>query len=347
MLTAEQAAFLREELEKAKNPLFIYDDDADGLCSYLLLYRKFGKGRGFILKTAPKLDLRLAQKILEYNPDSIFVLDVPIIEQEFLDTVKRPVFWLDHHQPLKREHVHYFNPRLTDVNAYVPTSRMAYQVTGDVEGNPTDLWIAMAGCLADWYMPDFAEVFVSKYPHYLAEKKDLTDALYVQQMGKVVKMFFFLLKGKSQDVHKSLKVLTRIGSPDEIFTQETAQGKFLWKRFEDINRRYESLLNEAKKKVTKSKLVLFYYTEQQWSFTANLANELTATYPDKVIVIARNKSGEYKSSLRAQFAILPAVEKALEGVQGYGGGHANACGAVIKEKDWERFLEHFKNELKE
>lgn len=303
------------------------------------------EGKGFILKTAPKLDSRFVQKISEYNADKIFVLDVPIIEQEFIDGVKKPIFWIDHHQPLSREHVHYFNPRLTDINAYVPTTRMAYQITGDVAGNAADLWIAMAGCLADWYMPNFAEEFAEKYPSYLPEKKDLADALYFQSVGKLVKMFFFLLKGKSQDVHKSLKVLMRIGQPDEIFKQETAQGKFLWKRFVDINKRYESLLKEAKKKVTKNKLVLFYYTEQQWSFTANLANELTATYPDKVIIIARNKSGEYKSSLRAQFAILPAVEKALEGVRGYGGGHANACGAVIKEEDWERFLENFKREI--
>ncbi len=347
MLTDEQAKFLHDELMSAQNPLFIHDDDADGLCSYLLLFRKCGKGRGFILKTAPKLDMRLAAKIIELNPDKIFVLDVPIVEQEFLDAVMRPVFWIDHHQPLQREHVYYYNPRLTDVNAYVPTSRMAYQVTGGIEGNLKDLWIAMAGCLADWYMPDFAEEFAVRYTSYLAEKKDLTDALYHNQVGLLVKMFFFLLKGKSQDVHKSLKVLTRIENPDEIFKQESAQGKFLWKRFEDINKRYESLLKEAKKHVTKSKLLLFYYTEQQWSFTANLANELTATYPDKVVIIARNKSGEYKSSLRAQFPILPAIEKALVGVSGYGGGHQNACGAVIKEEDWERFLENFKRELKE
>ncbi len=345
MLSVEQIRFLREELETAKNPLFIHDDDADGLCSFLLLYRFKKLGRGLALKTAPKLDHRLVNKVLEINPDKIFVLDVPIVEQEFIDAVMRPIFWIDHHQPLKREHIHYFNPRIADANAYVPTSRMAYQVTGDVAGNPLDLWIATSGCIADWYMPDFIDSFVLKYPTYLSEKKDLTDAMYYQKLGKLVKMFFFLLKGKSQDVHKSIKILMRLESPDEVFLQTTAQGNFLWKRFEMLDHKYEGLLKLAKKEVTKSKLVLFYYTETEWSFTANLANELMALYPQKVIIIARKKSGEYKSSLRAQFPILSAVEKALEGVQGYGGGHQNACGAVIKEEDWEKFLGQFKSQV--
>ncbi|OGF91569.1 hypothetical protein A3H04_02950 [Candidatus Giovannonibacteria bacterium RIFCSPLOWO2_12_FULL_43_11c] len=92
--------------------------------------------------------------------------------------------------------------------------------------------------------------------------------------------------------------------------------------------------------------MLFTYTSAQWSFTTNIANELAATYPKKVIIIARKKSGEMKASIRAQFRIVDALERALVGVSGYGGGHPNACGAVIKEEDWDRFVDRFKEELK-
>ena len=343
MLNDKEINLLREELASAENPLFIFDDDGDGFCSFLLLYRMHHKGKGFVLKTSPKLDMRLAVKVQEYNPDKIFVLDVPIIDQEFVEQVKKPIFWIDHHQPAPVQGVYYFNPRSKENNAYVPTTRMAYQVSGNEE----DVWIAMAGCLADWYLPDFTDKFIEKYPEWLTEKKDLVDALYKQPAGLLVKMFFFLLKGPSNDVHKAIKILTRIISPAEIFKQESAQGKFLFKRFTDVNRRYESLLKEAKKTVTRRRIVLFYYTENQWSFTANLANELTALYQDKVIIIARRKSGEYKCSLRAQVPILKEVQASLVGVNGYGGGHENACGAVIKEEDWDRFLEMFKEQIKE
>jgi single-stranded DNA-specific DHH superfamily exonuclease len=342
MLNSLQAAFIRDELMTAKNPLFIHDDDPDGLCSFLLLYRQRKEGKGAILNSAPKLDERFLRKVEEVNPDKIFVLDIPIVEQEFIDKVNRPIFWLDHHQPLERHNIHYFNPRIKDPHAYYPTTAMAYQITQ----NPEDLWIAMVGCLADWYLPNFVEQFKEKYPDLLQETGDLTKLVYHQPIGQLVKLFFFILKGPTQDVRKSIKILTRIQSPEEITKQETAQGKFLWKRFKQINHHYEILLKEAKKQVNRSNILLFFYLDNQWSFTPNLANELTSLYPKKVIVIGRKKSGSVKCSLRAQFPILESVEKALIGIEGYGGGHYNACGAVVKEDDWDRFFDNFKRELK-
>ncbi|MDP3733656.1 MAG: DHH family phosphoesterase, partial [Nanoarchaeota archaeon] len=323
MLTDKDVALLRQELQTAKNPLFIHDDDADGLASFLLLYRIHREGRGISPKTG-KLDKNFIHKVEEINPDKIFVLDIPVMDQEFVDGVKRPIFWIDHHQPLERQKVHYFNPRLKDPDAYIPTTRMAWQVSE----NPDDLWIATLGCLADWHLPDFISEFIQKHPHLLPKKKDLTDAVYKQPVGKLVKMFFFLLKGPTSEVRKSIKILTRIKTPEEIINQETAAGKFLWRRFVSINQRYEKLLLDAKKYVTNDKIFLYFYGENEWSFTANLANELTQLYPEKVIIICRRKDGEMKCSFRAHFPIVELLQKALQGVKGFGGGHPVACGAV-------------------
>lgn len=343
MLTPKQIDFLREELKTAKNPLFIHDDDADGLCAFQLLYRIHHEGKGIPLKTSSKLDTRLIRKVQEINPDKIFVLDIPIVEQDFIDKVNVPIFWIDHHPPLQRNKVHYFNPRIADPDAYIPTTRMAWQISQ----NPDDLWIAAAGCLADYHLPDFMDEFSAKYPELVPDKKaDLPSLIFKSPLTPIIKFFFFIQKGPNMDVHKSLKILTKIKSPGEIFNQETSAGKFLYKRFVYINQKYEALLEQAMKKVTSSKLFLFYYSEDQWSFTANLANELTALYPQKIIVIARKKSGEMKCSLRAQTPILEPLQKALEGINGYGGGHPNACGAMVKEEDWERFLENFRREVK-
>ncbi len=342
MLTPKQIDLLREELKTAKNPLFIHDDDADGLCAFQLLYRIHREGKGIPLKTSSKLDTRLLRKVQEINPDKIFVLDIPIVEQEFIDKVKVPLFWIDHHPPLERNKVHYFNPRIADPEAYVPTTRMAWQISQ----NPDDLWIAVAGCLADYSLPDLMDEFSVRYPELVPEKKaDLPALIFKSPLTPIIKFFFFIQKGPNIDVHKSLKVLTKIKSPGEIFSQETSAGKFLYKRFVYINQKYEVLLEQAKKSDTAGKLFLFYYSEDQWSFTANLANELTALYPQKIIIIARKKSGEMKCSLRAQTPILEPLQKALEGINGYGGGHPNACGAMVKEEDWERFLENFRKEV--
>jgi len=342
MLTTAQIALLQEELRTAKNPLFLYDSDADGLCSFLLLYRINREGKGIRVTAGSKIDGHFVRKVEEINPDKIFVLDIHVIDQEFVDAVKVPVFWIDHHQPQEIKNVHYFNPRIKDPDAYVPTSRMAYQVSQD----EADMWIATAGCLADWYMPDFIDSFIERYPELLPEKSDLATALYKNPVGKLVKLFFFLQKGPSPDVRKSINILSKIKSPFEIFHQENAPGRFLHKRFEKVDAKYEEVLAQAKKKITKSRLILFTYNSTQWSFTANIANELSALYPKKVIIIAREKSGSMKCSMRAQHPIAGALEKALVGIEGYGGGHPHACGAVIKEEDWLRFLENFKEELK-
>lgn len=343
MLTPPQVAFVQEELKTAKNPLFFYDDDGDGLCAFLLLWRIHKLGKGVMVKSSPKLDMAFFRKVEEYNPDKILVLDIPLGDQEFVDKANRPIFWIDHHQPLDLKKVHYYNPRIKDPEAYIPTTRMAWQISQD----PNDLWIAMTGCLYDWHMPDFASEFVQKYPELMPEECDLSTAVYQHPVGKLVRIFSFLLKGSSSDVSKSIKILTRINTPHEILLQESASGRYLYKRFEKINQKYEPLIEEAKKKAGRGKLLLFYYTEQQWSFTSDLANELINLHPQKVVIIARKKSGEMKCSLRGKTPIADVLEKALVGINGYGGGHPNACGAVIKEEDWERFLENFKRELKE
>jgi len=342
MLTPKQIKFLQEELQTAKNPLFFYDSDGDGLASFLVLYRINKEGKGYRVATSSKVDMRLMRKVEELNPDKIFILDMPLLDQEFVDKVKRPIFWIDHHEPQQIKNVHYFNPRIENPDAYIPTTRMAYQISDREE----DLWIATAGCLADWYMPDFIDKFIEKYPYLLEKKEDLATTLFKRPVGKLIKLLFFLQKGPSSEVRKSIQVLMKIKSPDEIFKQKTPAGRFLYNRFEKINQKYEEVLKEAKKEISRSKFIIYTYTSTQSSFTTNLANELAALYPKKVIIIARQKSGEMKCSLRAQVPIIDHLKKALNGVNGRGGGHPNACGAVIDEQDWQQFLKNFKRELK-
>jgi single-stranded DNA-specific DHH superfamily exonuclease len=344
MLTEKEIKELREELANSKNPLFFYDDDPDGVCSFVLLYKIHREGKGIIVKSAPKLDCRLFHKVEENNPDKVFILDVPMVDQELVDKIKRPTFWIDHHGPFDVKGLKYYNPRIKDPSAYIPTTRMCYQISENKE----NLWIATVGCLSDWYLPDFIDKFAEMYPELLPDKETtLEEAVYKHPVGKLVKIFSFILKGPTSEVNKSVKILTRIKTPEEILNQETAQGKFIYRRYESINENYQALVKEARKSVTRSKLLLFNYSENKMSFTADLANELVNhLYPKKVVIIARKKSGEMKCSIRSKTPIRDALAKALEGVEGYGGGHENACGAVIKEESWDQFLKNFKREIK-
>lgn len=339
MLTKKDIKFIREQLKESKRPIFFYDDDPDGICSFLLLYNIYNKGRGILVNSVSYLDKQWVRKVDEYQPDKVFVLDIPVIKEDFSMAVKKPMFWIDHHKPIELSHVYYYNPRIKDPNAYIPTTMMAYQING----NPKNLWIATIGCLADWYFPNFIDQFIEKYPDLLSKKADLGKAVFIEPISELIKVFSFLLKGQQGEVRKNIKVLQKIESPYEILREETSQGTYLHKKFIQVNKEYSSLLKEGKKLYNKEDpLLVFKYSEKKWSFTSDLSNELSYLFQDKLIIVCRKKSGEYRCSIRAKRDILEIVQRSLEGLNGLGGGHSQACGVMIKENDWELFLQRLR-----
>jgi single-stranded DNA-specific DHH superfamily exonuclease len=342
-LTEKQVNQIREELLTCKKPLFFFHDDADGLCSFLLLYRFIREGRGVIVKTTPKIDERFLGRVEEYQPDKIFVVDIAIVEQEFIDQAKTKIVWIDHHTPLQRNNISYFNPRKENPNDNIPVSYLCYQVVQQ------DLWISMVGCIGDWYWPPTAEEFKEKYPDLLQkEVNDPETALFETKLGKLINIISFSLKGKTQQAMQCAKIMTRIKTPDEIMNKETPAGKFLYDKYEDISKEYQEMLKDALKHKPEGKILLYEYLHGNTSFTKDLANELLHRFPDNIIIIAREKSNEMKVSLRSKHMILPPiVEKALTGVEGYGGGHEHACGANIKKKDFEKFIESIREQVED
>tara|TARA_B100000315_G_C14061222_1_gene356315 strand:+ start:49 stop:492 length:444 start_codon:yes stop_codon:yes gene_type:complete len=145
---------------------------------------------------------------------------------------------------------------------------------------------------------------------------------------------------------KYIKVLTRIKDPYEVLNQTSAQGKFLYKRFQKIDRKYQELIKYGKKAVGKDRIVIYTYDTDKMSFSADLSNEMIYRFPDKIIFVGRKKEGFVKGSIRSgtKFNINPVLKSALVGVEGYGGGHDQACGFCVKEEDFNRFIANFKRE---
>lgn len=345
MLTPKEVAAVREELLSCSNPLFLYHDDPDGLASFLLCYRFVKEGRGLPVKAFPRIGVEpFARKAEEFSADKVFVLDVAMVDQEFIDAVNVPVVWVDHHVPLERDNVRYFNPQVRGVN--VPTPVLIWQVMGG--DRPQDLWLAVAGAVGDWHLPSFAEEFQQAYPELLPRTcATVEEALFDTTLGVLVKVFSFNLKGPMKDVLAAVKTLTRVDSPYEVLEQQTPGGKFLWKRFEKINRVYEEMLADALKVKPKQGLFVYTYEGDKLSLTKDLANELLYKLKT-VIIVGREKSGEVRCSLRSppDINIAAALEKALVGVEGYGGGHPQACGAAVKKEDFAPFLDALRKELK-
>ncbi len=347
LIPEERLNELHNELVTSARPVYFFDDDPDGLCSFLICYKTIKEGHGIIVKANPGLSTVLADKAKSYSPDKIFILDKAVIDQDFINELNRiPTVIVDHHKVLDLKHVNYFNPRKYDPSKQKPTTHWCYKAAR----NEDLLWLYAIGCIGDWFIPDNFDEIMKKYPDLVdAEFNDPGDVMFETKLGKLVKIFAFLLKGRTSDVKKAIKILTRIKSPYEILNQETAQGRFIYKRFAKLNDIYEEVLANAKASVKEDDVMLvFNYNSTTTSFTPELSNELLHMYPDKVTIIAREKDDKIRMSLRSgKHKIEPILQEVLKEVNGFGGGHEYACGAGIEKADFERFVERFRELVNE
>jgi len=340
MVPRKKIQEIREFLNNARKPLFFYDDDPDGLASYLLLKRKIKKGYGVALKSGPGNESLYVRKVKEYNPDIVFILDKPVVSQETLDKINKPIVWIDHHEPLKRNNVIYFNPLSYGEKDGISTSYWCYQVVEQ------DLWIALVGICGDWNVPiDLIKKFEHK--ELLGKPKEPGDILYNSKYGVLVNVFSFILKGRTSEVRKCVETLAKIESPIEILKQTTSKGNFIWKRYEKVGKEFNKLKRKAMETKADGKMFIFTYPSGTSSFTGILSNELMYRNKSKVVVVGRIKEEDVIMSVRSSTVkIRDKFKASVEKANGYGGGHEFACGGSVPVGDFHKFLEDFSNKFK-
>ncbi|MBI4148552.1 DHH family phosphoesterase [Candidatus Woesearchaeota archaeon] len=341
VLTQKERDEIKSALDTSARPFIYFHDDPDGLASYLLFMRYKKEGKGHAVKAVPHITDAFVQRVKDYDADHVFILDIALVDQEFIDGVGVPVTWIDHHGVQDMQRIHYYNPRKS-IGQNIPTPYMCYEVVQQ------DLWLATVGCIGDWHLPDFAEEFRTQYPDLLPSSiKTVEEALFNSPIAKIVKLFSFNLKGATSEVNASIRTLEKINDINELIEGTSPQAKFVLKKYQRINQSYEELLARAKQAVTDDLLVIFTYQEDKLSLTKDLANEILYLNPKKVVILGRERMGEVRMSLRAaQYNIADALKNALIDVQGYGGGHEHACGAAVKQEDFPCFLENLRRELK-
>lgn len=345
MLPEQLYKELKDELDNCANPLFLYDDDPDGLCSFLQCIRYKKDGHGTFVKSVPRVGEQFLRYIEKYNPDKLFILDMPEVVEEFFDKVKIPIVWVDHHKHnYQPSHVKSFNPHDHEIDENNTST------TGIIYGAlKQDLWIASVGAIGDWTIPYYIKEFCEKYPDLLS--KDVTsppEALFDSEFSKVINIFSMLLKGDTKTVKNCIKKLAKIKNPYDLINGDSEEAKYILRKTKKTIEDYESLLARALETKDEDGIIVFIYDANKNSFSKEVSNYLQYKNPDKVIIVGRNKSGEYKLSIRAQKqSINPILDKALIGIDGYGGGHEHACGACINEHHFETFITNLKQGFKE
>ena len=345
-LSKEENEIILALLDSSVRPLFFFHDDPDGLASFLLFYRYKGDGRGVVVKSTPRVDGKFLKIVKDYCPDRIFILDIALIDQEFIDQAGTDIVMIDHHEPISMHAIKYFNPRLKQPDRNIPCSLLCHDVIPKAN-REMDEWIAMVGSVGDWHLPMFSEDFAKRYPMLLPEKIiNPAEALFNTRLGELILIFSFILKGKTKDIHQSIKYISRVKDPEEILSQMTHEGTHVYKKARSNGKTYFELLQQALDLRSEDMIFEFIYKDDTTSFTKELSNILLFKNPGKIIIVGRKKSDEVKLSLRSDGIKLPKIlEHALGDVEGYGGGHEYACGACVKAQDYKKFLENIKKQV--
>jgi len=350
MLNPKQQNEIREHLEKSQNPLFFYDNDADGLCSFLILRRFIGRGKGIAVRSYPELNEGYAKKVLELKADYVFILDKPLISRDFVEEIDKigiPIVWIDHHDIEKADFSEFsnfysYNPSKNKgkEKSDEPVTYHIYKMTGRKE----DLWLAIIGCISDHYLPDFAEDFAKKYSEYWTNGiLGPFDAYYRSEIGRIARAFNFGLKDSTSNIVSMQKFLINAQGPQDVFS-ELIGNRALREKYKEIKKKYDSLIDRARKN-THGRLIFFEYGGEL-SVSSEIANELSYNFKEKYIAVAYTKGNLCNVSLRGKNVkkILGKVITKLENASG--GGHEDAVGARIKKEDLERFKALLEEEIK-
>src|SRR3989344_5099170 len=348
MLSEKQLIEIREHLEKAQHPLFFYDNDADGLCSYVILRKFIGRGKGVAVKSFPELNASYAKKAQELDADYVFVLDKPVVSREFVEELNKlglTMVWIDHHEiqsdinEKEFKHLFIYNPALSHGKdkSFEPVTYWSYKVSKKKE----DLWLVVVGCIYDHYLPEFVSEFKKEYPDFWGKVKDPFDAYFGTEIGRIARSLNFGLKDSVSNVVRLQNFLISCKNPRDVFAEESAN-YFFRKRYGDIKKKYDVLIDRAKTFV-KDKIIFFEYSGDL-SISSDLSNELLYRNPGKFIAVAYKNGNIANISLRGK-NVKKILEKILKEVSGTGGGHEDAVGARIKAEDLGKFKELLEKEI--
>ena len=340
MLTKKQIKEIKEHLEKAQNPLFFFDNDEDGLCSFLLLQRYCGKGKGVPIKTFPALKEDYFRKVTELNADYIFILDKPVVSEEFFKEADKhniPIVWIDHHPNEAKipKFVNYYNPLLNKKKTSEPVTALCYQISQRKQ----DKWLVVVGCIGDKFLADCYDDFKKEYPELAVDSNEPWEIYYNSQIGKIARILSFALKDRITNVISMLKYLMKAKTPYDVL-DENNKNQLMHKRFQELEKKYLKLISEAKINSEDFKKLLIFQYSGNMSMSSDLSDKLMYLFPKRIIFVMRIKENEVKVSGRGA-NVRDIFLKAIEGLENSrGGGHVTAIGGQFDVKDLDKFKEN-------
>jgi len=337
MIPEKQLLEIKSHLEDSQNPLFLFDNDVDGLCAYAILRRALGRGKGVAIKSYPDLKEQYLKKVDEFNPDAVIVLDKADISQEFINGLEEkniPLIWIDHHEtktePSLIKKTHYVNS--------LPSAEPTTYIAQSIFSRKEDEWIAMIGCIGDVFHPPFAHTFGKEYPELYNSSLPAFDALHATEIGNMVRMLNFGLMDTITNVVNLTKFLIQSKGPYDLL-EENHHTYTFHKRYAELNTFYKKQVEKAEKADPSSPIILFTYSGDT-SMSSEIANRLYYNHKEKLIVVAYQRPDKINVSIRGKNALHITKELTKNIPGSTGGGHAEATGAMIPPLAFDNFKEY-------
>lgn len=372
----EKIKEFRDEIKKSKKPIMFYDTDTDGVTSYLQLKNKFKKIKGFPLPKDFIVQEKIVKNITSEN-DLIIIFDIPLLSEKFIKMTKgKRILWADHHITknkilAKKYNINYLNPLDYDTNDNRPCTYISYLIA-DIKKN---LPLIALGSIADFFLLDILpQLYSYKKKEFNAlleidetKRKELFKFIkeysfndpkssdernnwirYLTYDAKAIEIknlidFLFKLEN-DEDTILAIKKLENI-TLQEIKSLINAEKGFPYEEYSNLKKKYKDILKKALEQKHDENLFLFEYSGKK-SYTKTISEEICYRFQKtKVIAISftKNNSQSYSCSFRGnKYNVNKLVTKALEGLNGRGGGHPFAAGVRIDKNDYTKFKEKVK-----
>jgi single-stranded DNA-specific DHH superfamily exonuclease len=345
----KEAAKFLNEIKKEDETLVIFNNDGDGICAAALVAKflqRTGRKKPYFISQPMPMDKNLVQRIKTTLPNKIIFLDLVVDQQE--DIVKKirsfaDILIVDHHQitnNLNGKTIVHFNPRFTNPKTYTSTTYNVYKICTDLLDMEDALWIAIIGVISDYALEDSKDIIeVAKKKYHLA------DDLHKSQLAQFSNMIFSARATKELSCEQMVEIFLKSGDVKDLESMEGFQ-KML-RSHQLIEEEIAAIMADAENNLKKDGGTILYNVKSKYNLDAVISTKISERHMDKLVIVYSKTGTRYKISARNQKKNLNAgriMQLATRGLKASGGGHEAAAGAVVDEKDWEKFLENV-NEL--
>lgn len=340
----------------------IHDDDADGVCSAVLLskaiYHKTSEmPEVYSAEHAESLTGSFLAQVMRREPGYVVFSDVPALPQTLLSEAAEHsrILVLDHHSIEPYQNVTYANPRLLDPRAYIPSSCLAHSVSKQCGLPELFCWIAGIGVLADHGVSgclDMMETIGSLYPELLGltiADEDLMDHALLGQLTKIVS--YAPVASPKNGASTAFRALNLSQAYHDLLEGVSPDTRQMLEWYSIVEAEFNRILADARANSTRVSPHLVYYRfESNLRIKSLVANYLPRIFKQDVVLVIQGigpftyVSVRRGSEMAVDLRQLTAI--AIGRISGAtGGGHPEASAARIPAEKIDAFVTNVKDIL--